>query len=265
MNDFTTLARFEMLRWRRGRGLFAILVAFAFSALTGPIFAAYTEEILGALQTSDNLSIVVDDPTWRSGSVSYLDGAAQIALAFCLFTVASACSLGSEPLRIYYRTRGRNRAQVFLPRLAVSSVAVLVAALVGALVAWYEIVLLFDDVRHGRLWSAIALQAVAIVVLGLLAGLGAILTNAPGPSALVVFFAAFVVDVIGGANTVLAWSPVALLRPYEVLDGAGASSFARPVIGSCVLVAVAALFTLHRPLRLVAHTSPSEMRNHVPS
>lgn len=263
MNDVSVLARFEMLRWWRGRRLVAVGVAFVFSALTGPLFAAYTEQILQALQSSDNLTITVEEPTWRSGAVSYLHGAAQIALAFGCFAVASACALGSEPVRIFHRTRSRSAVTLFVPRLLVSAMALVGVAAVGGIFAWYEISLLFDDVAHGRLWAAVAVQAVAIVVVSLVAGLAAIITNSPGPTALVVFFATFVVDVFDTSSGVLAWTPVALLRPYSLLDGDGAGSIVPSLIGSIVLLAVALAVVLSRPLLRPADPPTREMRNHV--
>ncbi|MGI8792343.1 MAG: hypothetical protein ACR2H3_04095, partial [Acidimicrobiales bacterium] len=247
----------------RTRVSITVLVAFAFSAFTGPIFAAYTEEILGALQTSDNLTVVAEEATWRSGAVSYMHGAAQIGLLFCCFSVASACAFGPEQLRSYYRTRGRSQVQLFGPRLVVAALAVLVGVVLGALLAWYEIALLFDDVSHGRLIAAFALQSAAIVTLSLLAGVGAIATNSPGPCALATFLAAFVFDFLSGDTGVFAWSPTALLRPYSILDGARVTEFARPLVGSVVVLVVASGLALRRPLRHRL-TSPGgqERRSH---
>jgi len=242
--------RFEFLRWVRTRRMLVLGVAFVFSALTGPLMTAYAENIVGALQTSNNLQILFEIPTWIDGGTSYLQNAAQVSLLFACFLAARSCALGeSDRLSIHYRIRARTRRHLFGPRLFMSVFVTWLTAMIGLALATYQIGVLFDDVEYDRLVQAFLAQSLGIAMVAFLAGALAARTNAPGTSALVVYFAVFIADLLRDASWIRGYSPTALLRPTDLLETASLSDYAGPALAAVAVIVVGSFLSLRSRIR----------------
>lgn len=253
------MIHFEARRWTRSRRLVIVCAAFAFSGMSAPLVAAYAEQILGAVQPSSNVSILVEDPTWRDGIASYLQNAAQLSLLVACYVVAWACALGSdERLQIFYRSRATQRWHLFLPRLIMSGLCVCVAASLGGLLAFYEVMVLFDGNDPARMLLVLTVQSTGLVTVALLAGLGAVLTNAPVVSALTTYFVVFFLDLFRDVSIVSDWTPIALLRPEPLLEQSPMSDYLRPGLAALALLAVTTSIALTRPVRATPHVNRSD-------
>lgn len=244
------MTRFEIHRWVRSRRLLIVVAAFAFSGLTSPLVSAYAKEIFGAVSSADNVQITLATPTWQDAISSYLQNASQLALLFACYLAAWGCSLGGDArLRIFYRSRARRSSEIFGPRLVVSAVCVWLAAVVGAALALYETVVLFDDTVVSDAVTVLALQSVGLLAVCMLAACLAVITNAPALSAGVVYAVVLVGALLRGADAVTRWSPTVLVRPTGLLQDGQLSDFWRPLAVAAVLLAAAVTTVLVRPVR----------------
>lgn len=244
------MTRFEIRRWLRSRRLLIVVAAFAFSGLTAPLVSAYAREIFGTLTPADNLRVTIEDPTWQDSLSSYLQNSSQLALVFACYLAAWGCSLGSdERLRIYYRSRVRRSSEIFGPRLVVSASCVLAGTVVGAALALYETVVLFDETVVSRAVGVLALQAAGLVTVAMLAACLAVATNAPVMSAGLVYAVVLVADFVRSAELVSRWSPTVLVRPTELLEDGRLVDYARPLTVAAVLLLAAVTTVLVRQVR----------------
>lgn len=243
------LLSFEWKRWRRTRLGMAVLLAFAFSALTGPLFAAYGEVIVESLQGAEAVEVGFAPPSWRTGLSSYLRTVAQIALLVCCAAGATACALRPRPLEHFYRTRARSKGALFAPRIVAGATVAAAGVLLGGLIAAYEVALLFDDVPWATVVSAIALQGVGVVTLGCASALATVITGSPLGSAAVVYVATFVGGIVGAGSGPLSWTPLALLDPLDLVEAGGLGRIVAPIGGSLILLAALSAVALRGGLR----------------
>jgi uncharacterized membrane protein len=238
------MTRFEIYRWVRSKRLLVVVAAFTFSGLTAPLASAYADEIFGAVSTADNVQVTLAKATWQDAISSYLQNSSQLALIFACYLAAWGCSLGAdERLRTFYRSRARRSSEIFGARLAVSAVCIWLATLVGAGLALYTTIVLFDDIVVSEALPVLALHSIGVVAVSMLAACLAVVTNAPALSAGVIYGVALVGDFVRSAEFVSRWSPTVLLRPTELLQGGQLSNYWRPlaVVGVLLLGAVTAI------------------------
>lgn len=244
------MIRLELLRWVRSRRLAILVIVFVFSGITSPLSAFYTEQILAGLG-DEGVQVSVPDPTWQSLLLAYFQNASQLALLFAAYLAGWGCALGGDDrLRIFYLSRVRRPSQVFVPRLVVSGLVVLLAALVGASTSAYATWALMPDLDPRGTATALGVQVVGVVGVAVLAGAVAALVRSPLVATVLVFVAVLLGGVLGGSESVQRWSPTSLLSPAAVLDAPGAwtdHAWAFVVLLAVVSAAVAVL--LLRPLR----------------
>lgn len=231
----------EWKRWIRTRRLLVVALLFLFSGITSPLVAEYSADIFGALGASNNVTVSVSDPLWQNLVDSYFKNSSQLALLLASYLVGWACALGSdERLRLFYRSRAQGSWQVYGPRLIVAGVVAVVGALVGAVVAGYETVVLHPDVDWGLLVGGLAIQAAALVVFVMLSGVLACWTNAPFLSAIGVSALVFIGGLFNGAQGFQEWSPTALLSPSTFIAGDDVQLWGAAAIAVAVIAAALA-------------------------
>jgi hypothetical protein len=97
--------------------------------------------------------------------------------------------------------------------------------------------------------TALAVQGAGLLLFSLLAGCLACTRLHPGAATVVVVGVAL----LGGAGQSIAavrdWSPTALLTPVDLLGGATAADYARPLAVGVVVLAVSVVVVLGRDLR----------------
>lgn len=231
----------EFKRWNRTRRLLVVAFLFLFSGITSPLIAEYSADIFGALGASETVTITVSAPTWQNLVDSYFKNSSQLALLLAGYLVGWACALGpDERLRLFYRSRATGPWQIFGPRLAVSAIVASIGALAGAAMAGYETVVLHPELEWGLLVGGLALQAGALVVFILLAGVLACWTNAPFLSAIVIAAVVFLGGLFTGAEGFRKWSPTALLSPSGLIAGDGTNQWGAGLVSLVVLSAAIA-------------------------
>lgn len=153
-----TLWRLEWLRLVRTKRLAALIGIYVFFGFLGPPTARYLPEIIDRF--GGDITVVVPDPVPVDGVSQYVANASQVALLVAIGVVAAATTLEALPqMSVFLRTRVRSGAHLVLPRAVVAGTAVIGAYLLGALVAWYETVVLLGPLPAGRMAAGIAFGA----------------------------------------------------------------------------------------------------------
>lgn len=141
--------RVELLRVVRTRRLLALLSLYAFLGISGPLVAAYAQEIFTHLSTSATIQVTVAAPRPADGVLGYHRSAMQLGLVACIVVTGLALSLDARPaLSVFYRSRARVE-RLLLPRLAVSASVACAAYTFGLLLAWYETATLIGSPGFG--------------------------------------------------------------------------------------------------------------------
>lgn len=177
-----TLWRLEWLRLVRTKRWLALFGVFAFFGLLGPLTARYISDIVSfAGGDLEGATIEFPPPVPSDGMVQYTSNAMQIGTLVAVVIAAGALAFDAIPeMGAFLRTRVPDVRRILLPRLVVTTVAVLAAFAVGAGLAWYET------------WALIGAPDTASVLIG--SGYGALF---------LVFVVALVAAVAGRAASVL--------------------------------------------------------------
>lgn len=177
------LWRLEWLRLTRTRRWIALLVVNLLFAVIGPFTARYAGELVERF--GGGIDVTFPEPVPPDGMIQYIDGALQLGLLTAVIVAARALAFDSKPtIGVFFRTRVTEMSRILLPRYVVSTVAAIVAFILGALLAWYETVLLLGSpdaaattagVAFASLYLALAVALVAAFAGLFRTGLGAVL------------------------------------------------------------------------------------------
>jgi ABC-2 type transport system permease protein len=240
----------ELKRWIRKRYSVVVFAIFLLSGLSSPIVADYLPAMMGGLSTRYNMSVSVTKMTWQELFDEYYKNANQLALVVSTYIVGTCCALGrNESLRLFYLTRATRASRIYLPRMAVSVLAVVCAALLGAAGAFYETVIMRSDIDVTRVLEAFVVQIVAMALWVVVAGGLAAWTNSPivGVGVMVVDW--IVEGLLEGADGLANFLPGNALMPSAFLEQGGASLAYKPLIPLAALALLMAISIGLKPLR----------------
>ncbi|MFC4119839.1 hypothetical protein [Nonomuraea zeae] len=211
-----TLWRLEWLRLVRTHRLIAILGAYLFFGLTGPLTARYLGEILGRIGT-EGVRVDFPTPVPADGIAQYTSNASQIGLLVVVLVAASALAFDARrEMAVFLRTRVRGVAAIILPAYVVTAGAAVSGLVLGTAAAWYETAVLLGDLPPVRMLIGLAAGALFLGFAVALTALAAAVTRsvaATAGAALAALLALAVVDGITGA----AWLPTRLAGAMEEL------------------------------------------------
>ncbi|AQZ61263.1 unnamed protein product [[Actinomadura] parvosata subsp. kistnae] len=211
-----TLWRLEWLRLVRTRRLVAILGAYLFFGLTGPLTARYLDRILGGIGT-EGVRVQLPAPTPADGIAQFTGNASQIGLLVVVLVAASALAFDARrEMAVFLRTRVRGAAAVILPAYLVSAAAAVSALTLGTLAAWYETAVLLGGLPVARLLVGLACGALFLAFAVAVTALAAAITRgvaATAGAALAALLALAVADGLTGVP----WLPTRLAGAMETL------------------------------------------------
>ncbi|MCK2218965.1 hypothetical protein MF672_034990 [Actinomadura sp. ATCC 31491] len=237
-----TLWRLEWLRLIRTRRLVAVLGAYVFFGLTGPLTARYLSEILGRLGTG-GVRVEFPPPTPADGVAQFTANASQIGLLVVVLVAAAALAFDARrEMAVFLRTRVRGAAPILLPAYLVTTGAAAAGLVLGALAAWYETAVLIGPLPAGPMLAGMACGALFLAFAVALTALAAALTRgvlATAGATLAVLLAVAAVDGLTGAP----WLPTRLAGAMEELvrGGPGAGLGLLPCAGLTAALAAGAL------------------------
>jgi ABC-2 type transport system permease protein len=131
--------RIEWWRLVRTRRLLALVAVFVFFGFTGPLGARYIAELVSKSSNADRITVIAPPPVPADGVSAYVSNAMLAGLIVSVVIAAYALAVDANPaLSVFYRSRVSGYRALILPRVVVTTAGVVVAYIVGLLVAWYE-------------------------------------------------------------------------------------------------------------------------------
>jgi ABC-2 type transport system permease protein len=242
-----TLVGLELLRLRRTRRWIPLLAIFLLAGFAGPLLARYLPDLVKS-QTSENLTIIVGPARPVDGISMFASNADQLGLLVAVIVAAGVLAFDAKPgLAAFYRTRVRPVDRVVLPRFTMTSTAVSVAYVLGALAAWYETTVLIGHLDPGRLLLGIVFTvvylwfAVAVVVLA-----SSLARSVVAAAALAVGIL-LALPILGAIPDAKPWLPSTLLGAQVSMAGTGpATDFVRAMVVAIAATGVLMLVGLRR-------------------
>lgn len=176
------LWRLEWLRLIRTKRWVALVGVFVFFGLLGPLSARYIAEIVSfAGGELEGATIEFPPPVPADGMAQFVSNAMQIGTLVAVVVAAGALAFDAVPeMGVFLRTRIPSVGRILMPRVVVTTSAVVVSFVLGALTAWY------------MTWALIGSPDAGSIVIGLLLGVMFLL-----------FLVALVAAVAGRASSVL--------------------------------------------------------------
>ncbi len=227
-----TVWRLELLRLIRTRRWIALLAVYVFFGLLGPFTARYLNEILDRVGGDlEGATIVLPNPEPIDGLAQFSSNAAQIGLLVAVVIAAGALALDSKPeMAIFLRTRVDHVRSLLWPRFVVSAVAVSGAFLLGALLAWYETVVLIGALPPGRVLAGIVLGMLYLVFVVAVVAAAAGRTRSVLGTVLLSIVVLLLLPIVGIVDVVGEWLPSHLVGALTAIpDGASAAEYLRAV------------------------------------
>jgi len=182
MNGFAVFARKEtqeILRtWRRWV-LPGILVFFA---LTGPLLARYTPEILKAFGGAQLGGLTIPTPTYLDAYGQWIKNLSQIAIFALIIIYGGIVSAESRSgTAVLVLTKPVSRSAFVVVKVVVNSAFVALLLLVGTLATWGLTAVMFGTAPASALWSsALVWLVLAVQFIALMTLLSVVIGSAAG-------------------------------------------------------------------------------------
>jgi ABC-2 type transport system permease protein len=203
---------FEILRTWRLYVLPAILLLFA---VTGPLLAKYTPELLTAVAGNQFSSLRLPPPTVYDAYGQWIKNLSQIAIfAIIIIYGGIVSSERRSGTAVLVLTKPVSRSVFVIVKVVVHSLYLAVLLVVGTLVTWGLSAIIFGDAPGAALWSsALVWLVLAVVYLSLMTLFSVLINSAAGAAG--AGLGAFVALSIAGL-----WKPIADRSPAGLLGRA---------------------------------------------
>ncbi len=251
MNAALVFARKETLEIVRTWRIWVLPAIMLFFAITAPLLARYTPEIIGAVGGDQLGAITLPPATYLDAYGQWIKNLSQIFLfALIIIYGGIVSSETSSGTAILVLTKPMSRSAFVAVKMIVQSVFLAVLTVVGTLVTWGLTAAVFGQAPPEPLWSAtliwLALGVFYIALMTLLSVLIPSSTGAAGAG-----IGAFVLLAIGAI-----WKPLSDYSPAGLMGQAVAVAAGRPVpdllwpvlvsLGAAALLVIAAALVFRR-------------------
>lgn len=203
MNAALVFARKEAVEIVRTWRIWVLPAIILFFAITAPLLARFTPEIVGAVAGNQLGGVTLPPGTALDAYGQWIKNLSQITLFALIIIyggiVSSATSSGTAILVL---TKPMSRAGFVAVKAAIHSTFVVVLAVLGALVTWGLTAVVFGTAPAGEIWSSTLVWiALGVFYLALMTFFSVLVPSAAGAAGAGV--GAFVVLTIGGI-----WKPL---------------------------------------------------------
>jgi ABC-2 type transport system permease protein len=241
-----TLWRLELLRLARTHRWMILGGVYLFFAVTGPLTAAYFNEIM--MRFGGDIQITAPDPRPVDGLAQFLANASQLGLLAVVIVGAGALAVDARPeVASFLRTRVEQASTLLLPRYAVMTAAAVVTLVVSTAVAWALTAGLIGGLPAGpmvvgTLYGAVYL-VFAVAVLAAVAGF----TRTQVGAVFATLMILLLLPIVGLLPVVQPWLPSALLAAVAAMvEGAPASDYLRSLLVATVTTAGLLILAVRR-------------------
>jgi ABC-2 type transport system permease protein len=236
-----TIWRLEWVRLVRTRRLVALLGAYLFFGMTGPVMARYLSEILGQISTP-GLKVELPEPVPADGIAQFISNASQIGLLLVVMIAASALAFDARrEMAIFLRTRVKGMGAIVLPAYAVTTLAAVASLILGSLAAWYQTAVLLGRLPVWRFLLGIGLGALYLAFTVAVVALVASLVRGVLATAGVTLIALIIMSLLGNFGSLGRWLPTSLSGAMAALVRDTAPAEFLPSATVAVLAIAAAL------------------------
>jgi len=182
MSGFAVFARKEAREILRTWRIWVLPGILLFFALTGPVLARFTPEIVGALAGDQLKGLLIPTPTYHDAYTQWIKNLSQIALFALIIVYASIISSERKSgTAVLVLTKPVSRTAFVIAKAVVHSAFLAVLVVAGTLVTWGVTAAVFGQAPGSALWSSslvwlvfgvlfIALMTLLSVLIGSAAG-----------------------------------------------------------------------------------------------
>ena len=221
MSGFAVFARketYEILHTWRIWVLPSILL---FSALTGPLLARFSPEIVGALAAEQLGQFQMATPSYLDAYAQWIKNLSQIALVALIIIYGSIVSSeGKSGTAALVLTKPVSRTAFIVAKVAVHSVFLAILVIAGTLVTWGVTETVFGEAPGSSLWSSALVWLVFGILFIAVMTLLSVLIHASAGAAGAGLGAYALVSIAGIWKPLGAYSPAGLAtRPASLAAG----------------------------------------------
>jgi len=227
----------RLVRTPRALALCAVYIAFG---LIEPVSTKYSAQLVHRL--APGVRITLPPVTPAAGISSYVSNAGQIGLIIVVVIAAGAFGFDTRRgLATFLRTRVSGMWQLVGPRFAISTLAAVVAYLLGTLAASYETTLLIGHLPAGEIAAGILCGSVYLAFAVAVTGAAASVARSTLATVGIAVAALLILPLVGIFRSVHDWLPSTLVAaPADLLTGTHLSHFL-PALGVAIAAAALAL------------------------
>ncbi|HKU12582.1 MAG TPA: ABC transporter permease subunit [Sinomonas sp.] len=239
MNGFAAFALKEVREIVRTWRIWVLPGIVLFFAVTGPILARYTPQILGAVVSDQIPGLNLPTPTAVDAYAQWMKNLSQIVLFTVIISygglVSGEVRSGTAALVL---TKPLSRAAFVVAKAVVHGIFLVVAVLAGTLVTWGVTAVFFDGAPAGPLWSGTLVWLVfGVLFVALMALLSVVLRSAAGAAGIGIAVYA-VLSAAALWKPLGRYSPAALTPQAASLAAGQEADVLWPVLTGLILAAV---------------------------
>ena len=155
MNGFVVFAAKEVREILRTWRIWVLPGILLFFALTGPVLARYTPELVGALAGDQLKGLVMPTPTYLDAYAQWVKNLSQIALFALIIIYGSIISSERKSgTAVLVLTKPVSRTAFVVAKAAVHSAFLAILVVAGTLLTWGLTAAVFGQAPGSALWSS---------------------------------------------------------------------------------------------------------------
>jgi ABC-2 type transport system permease protein len=215
VNGALVFARKEVQEIVRTWRIWVLPAIIIFFAVTGPVLARFTPEIIGSLAGAELGGITLPPPTYLDAYGQWIKNLSQITLFALIIIYGGIVSAEtSSGTAILVLTKPMSRTAFVVVKAVIHSAFLAVLVIVGTLITWGLTAAIFGHAPGGPLWSsALVWLVLAVLFIALMTFLSVLIPSAAGAAGAGI-----------GAYIVLAiaaiWKPLSDYSPAGLLGQA---------------------------------------------
>jgi len=182
MSGFAVFARKEVREILRTWRIWVLPGILLFFALTGPVLARFTPEIVGAVAGGQLGGLTLPTPTYLDAYTQWIKNLSQIALFALIIIYGSIISAETKSgTAALVLTKPVSRTAFVIAKAAVHSVFLAVLVVVGTLLTWAITAAVFGKAPGSALWSSALVWLVfGVLFIALMMLLSVLIASAAG-------------------------------------------------------------------------------------